>query len=245
MSTSVTPGARLVTIRSRSPSSRILLRSPIHSDAYSFTARAHDPLCTTFLPHIRSPKSPITVASNEKQIKKWRVESGITGLSLAIVLLSPNQSTLENEVSTDIRESSPSEVREQGPVGESGDAMATIGETGFGSLDLVAKTGECGIMLMSGPLVRGKGYAVEALDMTFAYGFDHLGLERINLGTHKDNLPMRSLMEKKFGVPAQWREEKNDWEFVATPEWWNARQSEAGENRLVLDVEESALGDSD
>ncbi len=62
------------------------------------------------------------------------------------------------------------------------------------------KKGETGIMLNSGPLLRGHGYAVEALDLVFALGFDHLKLEKIELGTDKDNVPMQSLMEKRFGV---------------------------------------------
>ncbi|KAF8174077.1 hypothetical protein BJ912DRAFT_858940 [Pholiota molesta] len=199
---STVPQPQLVTIRSRSPAARIFLRSPILSDSFSFTARAHDPLCTAFLPHIANPKNPITVASNEKQIQSWRAESGVGGYFLSI-----------------------------------NDVWQTIGDTGLGPLDLTAKTGETGLMLNSGPITRRKGYAVETLDMIFAFGFDHLGLERIKFGTHEDNVAMRGLLEKKFGIPARWKEESKDWAFEVTPQWWKTRQDAAGESRVVVDVE--------
>ncbi|KAF9485104.1 hypothetical protein BDN70DRAFT_871810 [Pholiota conissans] len=219
------PQPRLVTIHSRSPSARIYLRSPVLSDSFSYTARAHDPLCTAYLPHIASPKSPITVASNEKNIERWRGESGVSGYFLSICLL------------PEVRKAQAAAglLPEEG---EKDDTWHTIGDTGLGPLDLAAKTGETGLMLNSGPITRGQGYAVETLDMIFAFGFDNLGLERMNLATHKDNAPMRGVLEKKFGIPAQWQEKSNDWAFDVTPEWWKARQEAAGEARIIVDVED-------
>lgn len=216
----------LVSIRSRSPSSRILLRSPIHSDAYSLLARVHDPECTTYLPHLRNPRNPITLASNQKNIKAWRAESGLTGLFLVIVLLPSASDTLSGIVDP------------EGP-------GATIGDTGFGPLDLKTKTAELGIMLNSGPAIRGRGFAVEALELCFAYGFEKLDLEVIELGTDKDNIPMRSLLEKKLGLTAAWREEKDDWCFSATKLWWADRQAWKGSAKLELEVEETVLDEAE
>ncbi|KDR79974.1 hypothetical protein GALMADRAFT_242147 [Galerina marginata CBS 339.88] len=214
-----TKKAQLITVKSRSPSARILLRSPKLSDVASLTARGNDPLCTLYLPHLHNPKSPVTVESNTKQVKKWRADSGIGGFFLVIVLLPENSSIKD--------------------VGDDYSNDATIGDTGIGPIDFAKKTGECGIMLNSGPTTRGKGYAVEALDMNFAYGFEHLGLESIYFGTGKENLPMKNLLEKKLGILGQWREDKNDWRFVATKDWWAARTKAAGEDRIVVDVEET------
>jgi RimJ/RimL family protein N-acetyltransferase len=222
---STVPQPQLVTIRSRSPAARIFLRSPILSDSFSFTARAHDPLCTAFLPHIANPKNPITVASNEKQIQSWRAESGVGGYFLSIIWLPE----VRNE------QAAAGLVPKEGE--EENDIWQTIGDTGLGPLDLTAKTGETGLMLNSGPMTRRKGYAVETLDMIFAFGFDHLGLERIKFGTHEDNVAMHGLLEKKFGIPARWKEESKDWAFEVTPQWWKTRQDAAGESRVVVDVE--------
>jgi len=44
--------------------------------------------------------------------------------------------------------------------------------------------GEAGIILDDSPAIRGKGYAVEALNMVFEYGFDVLGLDEIRIRNH-------------------------------------------------------------
>lgn len=213
---SQTTQLRLITIRSRSPRARIILRSPKYSDVPSLTHRGNDPLCTLYIPFLRSLQGKITNESNQKQVQKWRAESGIKAFFLVIVLL-PEKSDDNSE-------------------------DATIGDTGLTPFDLTKKTSECGIMLNSGPSIRGKGYAVEALDMNFAYGFDHLGLETIHFETVDENAPMRGLFEKKLGLLGQWREEEKDWKYVATKDWWLKRQ-EAAEERVVVDVEETLLSD--
>lgn len=73
-----------------------------------------------------------------------------------------------------------------------------IGDGGFETLDLAAKTGEAGVMLNSGPDVRAKGYAVEALEATFEYGFTCLGLDRVILRTLKENIAMVNLLGRRF-----------------------------------------------
>ncbi|KAH9478569.1 hypothetical protein JR316_0009026 [Psilocybe cubensis] len=212
---------RLVSIRSRNPKARIFLRSPLYTDVNSLTARGNDPKCVEYLPWLQN--ATITNESNTKQVKKWRAESGIKGIFLVIVLLPEHG----------------------GPQGISTAADATIGDSGFGPIDLEAKTGECGIMLNSAPSIRGKGIAVEALDLNFAYAFDHLGLEKVELGTDNINEPMRSLLEKKFQLSGIYNQEKDNWTFVVTKEWWQERSKAAGEDRVLVDVEEIPFEDGE
>lgn len=113
------------------------------------------------------------------------------------------------------------------------DPLGTIGESGFWPIDSERKMGEMGVMLNSGE-IRGKGYAVEALDMCFAYGFDNLGLETINLGTDRDNEPMKQLMVKKFELTPVFRENEKDWSFNADKAWWDQRQ-EGKSVKIVVD----------
>ncbi|OKL63818.1 hypothetical protein UA08_00415 [Talaromyces atroroseus] len=60
------------------------------------------------------------------------------------------------------------------------------------------RAGAAGVMIQ--PFARGKGYAYEALRMVFAYGLRELGLTEVWVGTHSKNVPMRKLMENKFGL---------------------------------------------
>ncbi|KAF8903336.1 hypothetical protein CPB84DRAFT_1774592 [Gymnopilus junonius] len=214
---SSTPRARVITIRSRSLRARIILRSPKYSDVPSLTRRGNDPLCTLYVPFLRSLQGKITNESNQKQVQKWRAESGTKAFFLVVVLLPEKADDASEE--------------------------ATIGDTGLTPLDFVNKTAECGIMLNSGPSIRGKGYAVESLDLNFAYGFDHLGLETMYFGTLDENAPMRGLFEKKLGLSGEWREEEKDWKYVATKDWWLERQKAAGQERVVVDVEETLLSE--
>ncbi|KAJ3481638.1 hypothetical protein NLJ89_g12194 [Agrocybe chaxingu] len=172
---------KFIALRSQSPRARILLRTPIHTEAYSLNL--------------------ITIQSNYKQIEQWRNASGITEQFLVIVLL-PERPATEDGL----------------------DPVATLGDTGLTPLNVAAGAAECGIVLNSGPNIRRKGIAVEALAMQFAYG--------------KDNVPMRGHLEKKFGLAARWREEKGDWELVVTKSWWKERQDAAGADRMVVSVDE-------
>lgn len=52
---------------------------------------------------------------------------------------------------------------------------------------------------MTTPAVRGKGYAVESLNMVFEYGFSVLGLDEIRVRIMEANSAMRGIMERKFG----------------------------------------------
>ena len=220
------PKAQLLTIRSKSLSARILLRSPEPIDVYSLTVRGRDPICTKYLPFLQRIRDKITIESNTRQVRNWRKSSGIDGFFLCVVLLSEHAEQLRG-------------------VDQSQNTNTTIGDTGLIPLDLEAKRSELGMMLNSTPDVRGKGYAVEALNMQFAYGFDHLGLEEIFFGTGEDNEPMRKLLEKKFGLEPQWREATKDYSYTATKKWWDERQAAAGEQRIVVEGELTDLKDEE
>ncbi|KAL2824402.1 hypothetical protein BDW59DRAFT_180267 [Aspergillus cavernicola] len=64
-----------------------------------------------------------------------------------------------------------------------------------------SRAGAAGVILE--PVARGKGYAYEALRMVFDYGLYELGLVEIRVGSHSGNIPMKMLMERKFGLEAE------------------------------------------
>ncbi|KAJ5159628.1 uncharacterized protein N7482_006632 [Penicillium canariense] len=86
------------------------------------------------------------------------------------------------------------------------------------------RAGAAGVMLQ--PLWRGKGYAYEALRVVFEYGIRELGLVEIHVGSHSGNLPMKSLMEKKFGLQPEVKAEElvdqfgNDLLWIVKREEW-------------------------
>jgi RimJ/RimL family protein N-acetyltransferase len=75
-----------------------------------------------------------------------------------------------------------------------------IGDGGFESVDFENRTGEIGINLNDEPDIRGKGYAVEALETMLDYSFKELGLKSVKLWTLKVNKPLRGLLEKRLGL---------------------------------------------
>lgn len=60
------------------------------------------------------------------------------------------------------------------------------------------KAGAVGVMLE--PCARGNGYAHETLRMVIDYGLRELGLAEIRVGTNSRNVPMKTLMMRKFGL---------------------------------------------
>lgn len=64
-----------------------------------------------------------------------------------------------------------------------------------------SRAGAAGVIIE--PVARGKGYAYEALRMVFDYGLHELGLVEIRVGSHSGNVPMKMLMERKFGLEAE------------------------------------------
>lgn len=69
--------------------------------------------------------------------------------------------------------------------------------------------GDLGIMLDT--RVRGKGYAVEVLRIMIDYGFGPLGLDECRVAATDQNVAMRGLMEKRFGLVGE-RIEKDQFE---------------------------------
>lgn len=82
------------------------------------------------------------------------------------------------------------------------------------------RAGAAGVMLQ--PFARGKGYAYEALRVVFDYGIRELGLLEIRVGSHSGNLPMKGLMEKKFGLQAEQSVDQfgNDLLWIVKREEW-------------------------
>ncbi|KAF8978029.1 acyl-CoA N-acyltransferase [Cyathus striatus] len=112
-----------------------------------------------------------------------------------------------------------------------------IGDTGFQSLDFSTNFGELGIMIDSDPAIRGNGYAVEILDIMFSFAFNNLGLETVSFYTRGENIPMRTVLKKKFKLQEKFREEKGDWVYVADRYWWLNRR----ENGVIVDVVKEEL----
>jgi len=98
-----------------------------------------------------------------------------------------------------------------------------IGEGGLGSIDIEKRSGEGGIMLEW--QATRKGYAAEALNGMFWHAFTQLGLETVTLGTLEINEPMRSLLEKKFGLVPEIRDAKvgRECQFTMRKEDWEAQ----------------------
>ncbi|KAJ5099917.1 Acyl-CoA N-acyltransferase [Penicillium argentinense] len=87
---------------------------------------------------------------------------------------------------------------------------APIGIAGFGWIgpmrgiqvgDNTSRAGVAGLMIQ--PAMRGKGYGHDALKMVFHYGLHELKLVEIRLWSHSGNVPMRMLMERKFGLQTE------------------------------------------
>ena len=83
---------------------------------------------------------------------------------------------------------------EEQPVGIAG--LGWIGPVDIHAGD-EDRAGVAGVMIQ--PFARGRGYAYEALRIVFDYGIRVLGLAEIRVGSYSGNIPILSLMEKKFG----------------------------------------------
>lgn len=89
--------------------------------------------------------------------------------------------------------------------------------------------GNAGIMLDT--RVRGRGYAVAALGMVMDYGFRVLGLEECRIAATHDNLAMRGLMEKRFGlvgVRIGMDHFENEWVWIVRRKDWEGRVETEG-----------------
>jgi RimJ/RimL family protein N-acetyltransferase len=137
--------------------SRLLLRSPTLADAPSLRARAQNPFCVSHIAGLRYSKP--TLAGYESLISAWQTQSAQLKSRFLIVVLA---STGESIGDTGFESLHPT-------IHGYGDKVAN-GESGL-------QISEAGIMLDDSPAIRGQGYAIEALNMVFEYGFDVLSLD--------------------------------------------------------------------
>ncbi|KAJ5541606.1 Acyl-CoA N-acyltransferase [Penicillium frequentans] len=112
---------------------------------------------------------------------------------------------------------------EEKPVGIAG--LGWIGPCNKDQPEDGSRAGAAGVMVQ--PSARGKGYAYEALRMVFDYGFRELGLQEIRVGSHSGNVPMRALMEQKFGLKTEISSGAdevdrfgNDYEWIIAQQDW-------------------------
>jgi RimJ/RimL family protein N-acetyltransferase len=82
------------------------------------------------------------------------------------------------------------------PLGISG--LGWIGPANKEDETVSDRAGAAGVMIQ--PFARGKGYAYESMRMVIDYGLRELGLVEVRVGTQSANIPMRKLMENKFGL---------------------------------------------
>lgn len=90
--------------------------------------------------------------------------------------------------------------------------------------------GDVGIMLDT--KVRGQGYAVAALGMVIDYGFGVLGLDECRIAATDENMAMRGLMEKRFGLVGKRIEKdqfENEWVWTVGRKDWVDISSGGGE----------------
>ena len=160
---------------------RLSLRSPTLSDAPSLLARAQNPSCVSYIPGLRYGKP--TLAKYESLISSWQLQSTQLKSSFLIIVLAATGEAIGDTGFESLHRAT------QGH----GDKVSSNGEENR------LEIGEAGIMLDDSSAVRGKGYAVEALNMVLHYGFNVLGLDEIRVRTMEANLPMRGIMERKFG----------------------------------------------
>ncbi|KAJ5761016.1 Acyl-CoA N-acyltransferase [Penicillium odoratum] len=117
---------------------------------------------------------------------------------------------------------------ENKPIGIAG--LGWIGPYIEGQPEDAPRAGAAGVIIQ--PFARGRGLGYEALRIVFDYGFCELGLQEIRVGSHSGNIPMRALMEQKFGLNTEiligtevdqfgndlkWTIQREDWQHSPKP----------------------------
>jgi RimJ/RimL family protein N-acetyltransferase len=148
---------------------RLILRSPTLSDAPSLFARAQNPFCVSQIPGLRYGKP--SLADYESLISTWQTQSIQLKSRFLIIELASTGESIGDAGFESLRRA----IHGYGDKVSNGETMLQIGEAG--------------IMLDDSSAIRGKGYAVEALNIVFEYGFCVVGLDGIRVRT----------MEQKFG----------------------------------------------
>ncbi|KAJ7283010.1 hypothetical protein O6H91_01G072300 [Diphasiastrum complanatum] len=78
------------------------------------------------------------------------------------------------------------------------DGMIVAGTTGFRTVDLKSCSAELGVIVHHH--FCGNGLATEAMHLCLSYGFEFLGLQRVDWFTDKDNQDMRGWLEGFLGL---------------------------------------------
>lgn len=188
------------TVRLESLIHPLVLRTPTPADASSLLRHFSDERNTRYDLSVRRLDSPAAITM---LIKKWStISAPLTGLNVVVEIQG--------------------EVVGAGGLGWIGfDKSLHRQRQGKGKLKDVLLVGHAGIMLDT--KVRGKGYAVAALGMVIDYGFRVLGLDECRIAATDDNLALRGLMDKKFGLVAR-RVAKdifnNEWVWTVGREDW-------------------------
>lgn len=210
------PSSRFPTHSTIKPTSRthsLILRTPTSNDAPALVRHFSDKRNTKHDLSVHGLDNAVAVAA---LIEQWRtVSSSLKGFNLVVEvegeLVGVGGFGWIGVVKGDEEE----EEKE-----EEGKKETRKGE----------RIGDAGIMLDT--RVRGKGYAVEALRITMDYGFRMLDLDACRLAATDENLAMKGLMEKRFGLEGK-RVEKdrfgNDWVWTLRRKEWEEWEEWQGE----------------
>ena len=73
------------------PTARLVLRTPLFSDAENYADRYNDPTTTKYIPGLKSKSGTFTPASTSKTINRWRTTSLKTSAYFSVVLKSTDE----------------------------------------------------------------------------------------------------------------------------------------------------------
>ncbi|KAK1544225.1 acetyltransferase [Colletotrichum paranaense] len=212
----------------RSPTHPLLLRTLEESDFAAVSAVLSDPENTKYDPHASaiSPEvAKIVIARMRESASvpsvvdeaSGKVVSGPGRVNLVIVHV--------GDVSRDTESSGGREEQEK--------EGTVIGFGGYGGINehgedgQRVRVGDVGVMI--NPEYRGRGFAAEAVRLAVEWGFEKvaesgLQLERVSATMSERNVPMRGLVEKRFGWTGVVKpgKEEGDGEvfFEVTGETW-------------------------
>ncbi|UQC76053.1 acetyltransferase [Colletotrichum lupini] len=187
----------------RSPTHPLLLRTLEESDFAAVSAVLSDPENTKYDPHASaiSPEvAKIVIARMRESASvpsvvdeaSGKVVSGPGRVNLVIVHVGDGSGDTESS----------------GGKEERGEEGTVIGFGGYGGINEQEedgrriRVGDVGVMINPG--YRGRGFAAEAVRLAVEWGFRRvaeggLQLERVSATMSERNVPMRGLVEKRFG----------------------------------------------
>ncbi|KAJ3942713.1 uncharacterized protein N0V96_006934 [Colletotrichum fioriniae] len=193
----------------RSPTHPLLLRTLEDSDFAAVSAVLSDPENTKYDPHASaiSPEvAKIVIARMRESAAvpsvvdetSGKVVSGPGRVNLVVVFVGDNNNNNDNGKKSS-EEKEGEEEEEEGTV---------IGFGGYGGINeheedgQKIRVGDVGVMINSE--FRGRGFAAEAVRLAVEWGFRKvaeggLQLARVSATMSERNVPMRGLVEKRFG----------------------------------------------